>query len=613
MASSLVKSQKNMRRTESKKSHSWWWDSHVSPKNSKWLAENLEDMDQSVKRMLKLIEGDGDSFAKKVDLYYQKRPELISHVEEFYRMYRSLAERYDHVTGELRKSIPSDLQSQGSGMSDLGSELASVVSPPGQDSKVSRRKMRPRAAGFEFFLGNGGSSSDLCNKEGDETSTLDSYSESDDDDSSINNYSTVTSNGDDVGMRRKIIELEVELRDVKEKLQMQHQEENSYDSPRGNKYENSENLFARIAGYEEELKVARENIRLSEEEIAQLRLELNKHKSMEPRNDFESPVDESQKYVNILDAEPKINEGIDGLAVEISDPELKINNLEKELKITKSKLHDSDKEVTNLKSELERNGSTIRNLQEQLGSARKESSGWKSKLDKEKKEVTKMQDRIARYKANLSDRDQEIRGLRETVSNANKSLSEENSNLQAEVTRLLKERAYLEDNLKELDLRCQSFEEEVRRANAGKAEMESLLGAEIEQLKKRLDELKLKYETIMGERDELNVKVAKLNSEMSSKDNQIERLSKHLDELHVQHVELIGGINRSRKVIEGLRSRVEELEIEIERKEVVILEGAEGKREAIRQLCFSIEHYRDEYRQLRQAFVGHRRLAVISS
>lgn len=27
---------------ESKKSHSWWWDSHISPKNSKWLAENLE-------------------------------------------------------------------------------------------------------------------------------------------------------------------------------------------------------------------------------------------------------------------------------------------------------------------------------------------------------------------------------------------------------------------------------------------------------------------------------------------------------------------------------------------------------------------------------------------
>lgn len=31
-----------MSRSLTKKSHSWWWDSHISPKNSKWLAENLE-------------------------------------------------------------------------------------------------------------------------------------------------------------------------------------------------------------------------------------------------------------------------------------------------------------------------------------------------------------------------------------------------------------------------------------------------------------------------------------------------------------------------------------------------------------------------------------------
>lgn len=24
-----------------KRKYSWWWDSHISPKNSKWLQENL--------------------------------------------------------------------------------------------------------------------------------------------------------------------------------------------------------------------------------------------------------------------------------------------------------------------------------------------------------------------------------------------------------------------------------------------------------------------------------------------------------------------------------------------------------------------------------------------
>ncbi|XP_057960293.1 protein NETWORKED 1D [Malania oleifera] len=87
---------------ESRRLYSWWWDSHISPKNSKWLQENLTDMDIKVKAMIKLIEEDADSFARRAEMYYKKRPELMKLVEEFYRAYRALAERYDHATVELR-------------------------------------------------------------------------------------------------------------------------------------------------------------------------------------------------------------------------------------------------------------------------------------------------------------------------------------------------------------------------------------------------------------------------------------------------------------------------------------------------------------------------------
>ncbi|KAH1139919.1 hypothetical protein GLYMA_10G245400v4 [Glycine max] len=87
--------------SESRRLYSWWWDSHISPKNSKWLQENLTDMDAKVKAMIKLIEEDADSFARRAEMYYKKRPELMKLVEEFYRAYRALAERYDHATGEL--------------------------------------------------------------------------------------------------------------------------------------------------------------------------------------------------------------------------------------------------------------------------------------------------------------------------------------------------------------------------------------------------------------------------------------------------------------------------------------------------------------------------------
>ncbi|KAL2238841.1 UNVERIFIED_CONTAM: Protein NETWORKED 1D [Sesamum indicum] len=150
---------------DSRRMYSWWWDSHISPKNSKWLQENLtgigasgltenvyhrkehirvtflsivcevksgedcaasvdfhvhakmclcevkgcigfkssaENMDVKVKSMIKLIEEDADSFARRAEMYYKKRPELMKLVEEFYRAYRALAERYDHATGVIR-------------------------------------------------------------------------------------------------------------------------------------------------------------------------------------------------------------------------------------------------------------------------------------------------------------------------------------------------------------------------------------------------------------------------------------------------------------------------------------------------------------------------------
>ncbi|KNA24784.1 hypothetical protein SOVF_012500 [Spinacia oleracea] len=59
-------------------------------------------MDSKVKAMIKLIEEDADSFARRAEMYYKKRPELMKLVEEFYRAYRALAERYNHATGELR-------------------------------------------------------------------------------------------------------------------------------------------------------------------------------------------------------------------------------------------------------------------------------------------------------------------------------------------------------------------------------------------------------------------------------------------------------------------------------------------------------------------------------
>ncbi|CAI0474318.1 unnamed protein product [Linum tenue] len=84
--------------------YSWWWASHIRTKQSKWLEQNLQDMEEKVHSVMTLVSEDGDSFAKRAEMYYKKRPEIITFVEEAYRAYRALAERYDHISTELQNA-----------------------------------------------------------------------------------------------------------------------------------------------------------------------------------------------------------------------------------------------------------------------------------------------------------------------------------------------------------------------------------------------------------------------------------------------------------------------------------------------------------------------------
>ncbi|KAL9382812.1 hypothetical protein Peur_025847 [Populus x canadensis] len=613
MASPMVPC-KNFKGLQTRKSHSWWWDSHISPKNSKWHAENLEEMDQSVKRMLKLIEEDGDSFAKKAEMYYQKRPELISHVEDFYRMYRSLAERYDHVTEELRKSIPSDLQSQGSGISDVIFEPPS----PAREQKPSRLKPGPRAAGFDFFLGSGGSS-DHHHKEVDELSTL-TDSESESDDSSVNNYSGLSGNSGDQGLSRRIIDLENELRETKEKLRMQ-QDESVDGSFRGVRNEDSEDVLAELTGCERDLTIANEELRLSEEEVTRLNTELQKYRSFEVsdglQSEFASPA-ESKVTTREVELEFEVNQAshlqqrIGGSEAETLDSSVKIQALMEEIRIAKERLHVSEKEITTLKKQLEGGGPSekINNLQDQLALAHKEINTLKNKLNAEKREVSKLQERTARLKTNLSDRDREVRDLKIAVSDAELKIFPEKAQIKAEISKLIEERTCLEERLKEQESRCRSLEDGIRMFQAEEAEMQETLEREIQKLKEDTAE---RDSRIKSEREELNEKAITLKAEVTSRDNPVNQMDKHLQQLRMEHVKLLAGAEEARKLMDELRSKAKDLEGEVERQRILILEGAEEKREAIRQLCLTLEHYRNGYHTLRQAFAGHKGVPVLAT
>ncbi|KAF6143008.1 hypothetical protein GIB67_041076 [Kingdonia uniflora] len=620
------------------------------------------EMDRSVKRMLKLIEEEGDSFAKKAEMYYRKRPELISHVEDFYRMYRSLAERYDHLTGELRKNIPLDLQSQASNVSNGGTDLGSPL--PSVERNLSRRRSSHRAAGFDFFLGSTGGSSDLSLKESGDSSPS-SSSSSDSESESV--YSTPAAFADGDGIRKKIIELEVELRDVKEKLRIA-EEEKTNAFPKVEENYSHENLHVRMSLHEEELKSKNESIRLLKDDALSLKLNFEDNVHAEGSHDWQAQLESSQKELESREEELKfertrvleLQERISGFenVIDIND---KIDALEKELSLTKEKLKvsedeivrlelgkcqvddlktdnvnrdhkfASEEEIARLTLELENKDAYV-GLEYQHETCQKDITRLEAAVELEKKQVSELQEQICTLEVEISGRNHEIRDLKEKISEASTKFSFEKSQLQIVITGLSESRALLETKLNEWESRGYTLEENVKSVETEKAELlhrnvtrELGMQSEIDQLKadiddrsncieklnKEFDAHKMKYDMLMTERDGLNAKILTLISQLSSRDDQIHQMNEHLNQLHIEHVQLISGSELGRKMMEDAHSRLKDLEKEVEEQKVTISNAAEEKREAIRQLCFSLDHYRNGYQQLRQAFLVYRRPAVL--
>ncbi|KAL0421625.1 UNVERIFIED_CONTAM: Kinase-interacting protein 1 [Sesamum latifolium] len=58
------------------------------------------ELDDKIKTILNLIEDDGETFAKRAEMYYQKKPQLIEMVQDLHSSYRALADKYDQLRSE---------------------------------------------------------------------------------------------------------------------------------------------------------------------------------------------------------------------------------------------------------------------------------------------------------------------------------------------------------------------------------------------------------------------------------------------------------------------------------------------------------------------------------
>ncbi|KAI3800041.1 hypothetical protein L1987_35348 [Smallanthus sonchifolius] len=94
-------------------------------------------------------------------------------------------------------------------------------------------------------------------------------------------------------------------------------------------------------------------------------------------------------------------------------------------------------------------------------------------------------------------------------------------------------------------------------------------------------------------KDGVTAQLDTLRAEKCSHDNLVRELETRLNSIQVEHVGVISSFDNVQKVINELKLKVMEMEREVVRQREVIADRAEEKREVIRQLSFSLEHYID--------------------
>ncbi|KAG6426784.1 hypothetical protein SASPL_111018 [Salvia splendens] len=329
---------------------------------------------------------------------------------------------------------------------------------------------------------------------------------------------------------------------------------------------------------------------------------------------------------------------------------MRLSDCEKELKDSKEKLFSAEGEIAKLRSELLKNEAYIAkmgSMEAQLVSAENQLKLHEANLDKENKrslllqhqivdletklelekgQVEELQESVKNHTAKLSDCDLVIQKLNSDLQDASGIFALEKWQLESSVSKLSERLTFHEGRSNELQKQCESLEAErieiVEKHEALQKSWQDNLesvkidltkkNSVVDTLSKNLDELNLNYGILMAEKDGVDAKLQKLNTDISARDDQIQHLDCILVELKSEEEHLRAEADTANKQISELNSRIVELEKEIGMQTVLISETAEGKREAIRQLCFSIDHFRSAYEEVCKEYAIRRRPAAMA-
>ncbi|XP_051127362.1 protein NETWORKED 1A-like isoform X2 [Andrographis paniculata] len=489
--------------SETRNMYSWWWDSHISPKNSKWLQENLTDMDAKVKSMIKLIEEDADSFARRAEMYYKKRPELMKLVEEFYRAYRALAERYNHAMGELHhahrtiaKVFPDHIPVE------LVDDSPSKVWTPDKDLRMNTPEMkfpvRSLFQGDDNLLG-------ISESELDKITPQKEDSEKEKEDNEVLHLSNENQNFKDKirDEAERAGKAEDEVQSLTKALaEMQAEKEGAF-----HQYQQ---CVADLCKLEKELeKMQRESKSLSEKSSrAEIELQMLKESLVQLEAEKIAGEVKEKEYLEKI---AELEEDTDDFNIRATKAEIEAQIVKDELSRLKG---ERDAVVHNYNQCLEK----ISALEILISTMENEATLLKSRVKSSEKEIFDL-------KKSLGDRNRE----------------KEASELQYK---------YCLEKISKLEEDLSSAKRDVRRLNN-----DVLLGnLKLKNAEEKCNLLETSNQSLRAEADNLARKIAAKDKELSEKQHELESLQTSLEDEHLRHEQ----VEAMLQTVQSLHSRSQE-------------------------------------------------------
>ncbi|KAK4402583.1 protein NETWORKED 4B [Sesamum angolense] len=110
------------------------------------------ELDDKIKTILDLIEDDGETFAKRAEMYYQKKPQLIEMVQDLHSSYRALADKYDQLRSDssIKASNNESISSPLRKMQPF--EDSAEVKPPPDQNSPSLDQQTPNRCRSESYV-----------------------------------------------------------------------------------------------------------------------------------------------------------------------------------------------------------------------------------------------------------------------------------------------------------------------------------------------------------------------------------------------------------------------------------------------------------------------------